>query len=1378
MNLNSNLYQMIFEQSPEAIILLDQKVILDCTLKTGELFQQPKEDLVAQPWSILFPVKQAEGLESIRQFQTILENSVRGQAQDFTWLCQRKDRKSFQTQIKLQQITLADQILFQAVIQEAFVPEIEQAYHLGLLNEISKDLTKTTTVEEALKALATTLKRATKADQIEVILFDKPKERWFILTFDGQEAYFSQDTKTFSDEESGKTALRQVMLTQETMIIPDLSLSTYQDLQDLAQQKYASIIITPLVASEKAMGVLRVISHQLHAYSTRDEYWFVQIASQLATTIENRALLRQMEQALAETEFLYKAGRRLNTANTYQDIIMALAEAKSTSFFNQITLMSFEYDETDELEALVTVAMWQQNENIASSSRYLRKEFTSIDRLLSLKPIIIEDVETTSFLDANLKRGLLALNVRSSVVLPLWGGGRQWGVLTLDATEPHQITDQQIQPYVSLAAQIAVTIENLRLFDQVQQRAVEQPWAEEDIAAVEAIVEQAGIALENQGLFDQTQAALAQTEAQARRLVLLNELAAEFNLCQNLDEIFRTAIIKTHLIVGGDLTRVALLTPDKNYVEVFAVDETGLASRDYLALNKGDSLSQAMHEKRIVVISDMRKELDHLNNHFFYDLGIEATMTAPLIVGEDVIGTLNVGSQTADIYTESEVTLMRQIVSLLATIIENQRRFDQTQTALSRMEALYQASQTISHLGNLQKIWQDLAEVLVNQLGHTSAWLALRDDDPQILQGLAGAGFGVTDEVINQQIPLDPQMRNPAISALLTRQPLMINDISQDERAADLPDEMRQILGRTIHVPIVLRDEALGIIAINRPLTKPEFVEQDIEFLVAVAEQAVVGLQNVRLFEQTSTSLARTEILYQITQASLSSERLLDIFQIIVDKTATALTADQVAIFTLNLETQDVTNFVSNQRDWFPQLGLGENLFTELSQGLAGQAWREFKPILSSKTGLDPDKNPERQQSKGELGGAMMVAPIHYRDEVLGILNVVNQSNKPDFTSEDLDFLMTLANQVAIAINRQFLLDQLQTRAAELEETGAFLSSIIENIPTMVFVKEAETLCFIRFNQAWENLLGLSRSDMIGKNDYDFFPKEEADFFTAKDREVLASGKLLDIPEEPVQTPTGETRLFHTRKVPILGLDGKPRYLLGISEDITEQQAAEAEREQLLVEVQEAYRQYLRQEWHELLTQEDQDNWRIEYQQPDQTIPTTDQLKQVQDEVLTKNQWKTVSWSDDAETKLPLEADLAEMVDVMPRRSKDHQSAPNGKEEGTALITPITLRGETIGTFSLQDTIPDRQWTSDEINLVEAVSEQLALTLENLRLYNNTQQRAAREHVTRQVTEKIRNAGDTEAILQTTVNELLRVMGVDEVFIDLNVPRSDSDEEQ
>ena len=133
-----------------------------------------------------------------------------------------------------------------------------------------------------------------------------------------------------------------------------------------------------------------------------------------------------------------------------------------------------------------------------------------------------------------------------------------------------------------------------------------------------------------------------------------------------------------------------------------------------------------------------------------------------------------------------------------------------------------------------------------------------------------------------------------------------------------------------------------------------------------------------------------------------------------------------------------------------------------------------------------------------------------------------------------------------------------RSRAVEaLRHANAFLDSVVENIPNMIFVKDVKELRFVRFNKAGEELLGYSREDLIGKNVYEFFPREEADFFTIKDREVLNDRKLVDIPEAPYHTQHRGTRILHTKKIPILDEEGRPQYLLGISEDVTELKQAE-----------------------------------------------------------------------------------------------------------------------------------------------------------------------------------------------------------------------------
>lgn len=164
------------------------------------------------------------------------------------------------------------------------------------------------------------------------------------------------------------------------------------------------------------------------------------------------------------------------------------------------------------------------------------------------------------------------------------------------------------------------------------------------------------------------------------------------------------------------------------------------------------------------------------------------------------------------------------------------------------------------------------------------------------------------------------------------------------------------------------------------------------------------------------------------------------------------------------------------------------------------------------------------------------------------------QQNQSDRSGQSIQ-MQQLQEQLA---EKSRLLEQAQRRLAELEAEQDFLKAIINYLPTPVFVKEARELRFILWNKASEALFGFNQEAILGKNDYDLFPPHEADFFTDKDRLVLAGDQALDIPEEPIHTPHQGVRWLHTRKIPIRGEDSEPKYLLGVSEDISERKRVEA----------------------------------------------------------------------------------------------------------------------------------------------------------------------------------------------------------------------------
>lgn len=161
------------------------------------------------------------------------------------------------------------------------------------------------------------------------------------------------------------------------------------------------------------------------------------------------------------------------------------------------------------------------------------------------------------------------------------------------------------------------------------------------------------------------------------------------------------------------------------------------------------------------------------------------------------------------------------------------------------------------------------------------------------------------------------------------------------------------------------------------------------------------------------------------------------------------------------------------------------------------------------------------------------------------------------FLSAGLYFMIPIFKSIR---NNQRELDiknkQLQASKEKAEQSEAFIENLFDNIPSMVFIKDAKDLKFIRVNKAAEALLGYARHELIGRSDYDLFPENQASFFTSKDRSVFELDDILVVEEELIDTRNGP-KILYTKKIAVRDSSGNGKFLIGISEDITQKKANE-----------------------------------------------------------------------------------------------------------------------------------------------------------------------------------------------------------------------------
>jgi len=177
-----------------------------------------------------------------------------------------------------------------------------------------------------------------------------------------------------------------------------------------------------------------------------------------------------------------------------------------------------------------------------------------------------------------------------------------------------------------------------------------------------------------------------------------------------------------------------------------------------------------------------------------------------------------------------------------------------------------------------------------------------------------------------------------------------------------------------------------------------------------------------------------------------------------------------------------------------------------------------------------------------------------------------------------------------------------------------------------------------------------------------------------------------------------------------------------------------------LEEAQAAHRRYLIQSWREFLATRPVSQ--VDYRQPGVEIGDGDLLRQTQRAAVAHQRTVAASYA--------------------ASESEEAACSPQA-----ALVVPLKLRGQVIGTMTLHETRRQRPWTADEVALAETIAEQVALTVENLRLLDETQRRAARERLIGEITSRIRETLDVETMLKTAVDEMYQALGVDKIAIRL-----------
>ncbi len=361
--------------------------------------------------------------------------------------------------------------------QQALGTLAEQARRPALLNEMNQVLSRIDSEPRVLEISVGHIKNILRAELVQIYLLNRTTDHLELM------AYATDTVTDFSAAMATENTMlgsvviqnRQHTSDSEGVYVAVISRtedSSWADVQQCRQQRgINSMMIAPLMVGTQVVGVLSVGAQKAGTYTADDKTFFIQVATLLSATIENRRLFKQTQQALANTERLYDVSQSLNAADNLQDVLSVVLGAFPIPDINRALLLTLKRDLLTRTETLTVIANWHNGTGTPPTEvgkQFMQPLDDPLSTLVSTEPRFVADAHTDNTLDAPTAAWLKMQKTRALAVFPLEVGQRYVGSLVLQGETPHSFRADEIQPYNSIILQVATTVENQRLLAETR----------------------------------------------------------------------------------------------------------------------------------------------------------------------------------------------------------------------------------------------------------------------------------------------------------------------------------------------------------------------------------------------------------------------------------------------------------------------------------------------------------------------------------------------------------------------------------------------------------------------------------------------------------------------------------------------------------------------------------------------------------------------------------------------------------------------------------------------------------------------------------------------------------------------------------------------